>query len=76
MTKVALESFYKRKKMSLTLSSLFITALGFIFERAGIKVGTEEIGTFINVTLQIVGAIGIYWGRYRQGNVNWFGRKV
>ncbi len=70
-----MQEFYKRKKMSLTLSSLFITALGFIFERAGIKVGNDEIGTFVNVALQVIGAVGIYWGRYRQGNVNWFGWK-
>ena len=74
MGKVELSSFFK--KMSLTLSSLFITALGFIFEHAGIKVGNDEIGTFVNVALQTVGALGIYWGRYRKGDVSWFGKKV
>ena len=78
MSKRSLEEFYivNKSKMSITISSLFVVVLGFIFERVGIKVGSEEIGTFINVALQIGGVIGIYIGRIRKGDLNWFGGRI
>ncbi len=61
--------------MSFTISSLIVSAIGFILEHAGVKVGGDQIGNFVNVALQIIGALGVYWGRYRQGDVNVFGVK-
>ena len=61
--------------MSLTITSLAVAVLGFILQHAGIVIGTESLTNFVDVGLQIIGAVGIYWGRFRQGDINVFGRK-
>lgn len=66
----------RNNKMSFTISSLAVAVLGYILEHAGVKIGGDQIGNFVNTAIQIIGAIGIYYGRFRQGGINIFGAKV
>lgn len=59
--------------MSLTISSLVVMILGIFLKGAGFELAPEEIQEFIAVLLQFVGAVGVYWGRYRAGDLKWFG---
>lgn len=62
-------------KASLTISSLFVLVLVYIFQASGIEVGEGEIQTTIEVLIKVVSMVGIYVGRIRNGDVNIFGFK-
>lgn len=62
--------------MSFTISSLIVSGIGFLLQQSGAEVAPENVQNFIEVGLQIIGAIGIYWGRYRQGDITIFGTKA
>lgn len=58
--------------MSVTLSGLLVTILSLVFT-------PEEANTFIEFIDKFILVIGIlltYWGRYRQGDLTWYGKKV
>lgn len=60
--------------MSVTITALFVSGIGFILQQSGAQVAPENVQNFIEVLLQVVGAIGIYYGRFRQGDITIFGK--
>jgi len=62
-------------KASLTITSLFVLVIVYLFQATGIEVASEDIQTTIEIILKAVSMIGIYIGRIRQGDVNIFGMK-
>ncbi len=69
-----------RKKMtskrSLTITGLVVLVVGFILERLGLPLLAEgALETTISTLITLVGAIMTFAGRYRQGDINIFGKK-
>lgn len=63
--------------MSLTIYSLLVVILGRIIGWAGYSTPSEaEIANFLSVSMQIIGAIGIYIGRVRIGDITWYGKRI
>jgi MFS-type transporter involved in bile tolerance (Atg22 family) len=58
--------------MSVTISGLFTMILTQIL---GDQVDQEQIANFINVGGLIISAVVIWWGRYRKGDITWYGVK-
>jgi hypothetical protein len=61
--------------MSVTISGLIITLLGFIFQHAGIDVGNADLNAFVGVGGQLIGMVIAYIGRIRMGDINPLGIK-
>ena len=59
--------------MSLTISGIVVSVAGTLLMKWGFsEVCTSEI--IANAPL-VIGGLMSYWGRIRQGDVNWFGVK-
>jgi hypothetical protein len=58
------------KKVSLTISGLVVLIIGIIFDKNGVPVVQENIENFVAVSAQIIGVAGVYYGRYRKGDIN------
>ena len=58
--------------MSLTISSL---AALLLTQFLGETVDSEQIASFFNIVGLIVTAIGVWYGHFRQGDINWWGGK-
>lgn len=65
----------KNSKQSLTISSVGVLIAIWIAQQAGIGVGEGEIITTIATIGKFAAVAGVYWGRIRQGDVSWLGRK-
>ena len=63
------------KTPSMTIMSLFVLVLVYIFQASGIEVGEGEIQTTIEVLIKVVSMVGIYWGRMRANDLTLFGFK-
>jgi hypothetical protein len=62
--------------MSLTYIGLIVAVLGRLLQSIGIPATTEDLTTFITVGAQIIGGLVVLWGRYRQGDIDIFGRRI
>lgn len=60
-------------KMSVTITSLIVLVAGLL--GVGDVFPKDEVSTVVNAVVQIVGVVGIWVGRYRQGDINVFGVK-
>lgn len=58
--------------LSVTLSGLIATILGLVFTPDE----TQAFLQLIDAALVVGGIIATYWGRYRQGDVTWYGKKI
>lgn len=63
------------QKQSLTITGLIVMLIGFLFQQAGYDIEQTKIDDFVMVLVQIIGMIGVYWGRYRQGDITLIGKK-
>lgn len=61
---------------SLTWTSIVVAVLIAIMKVAGIDIDDGQITEFVYTGVQLLSAIGILFGRYRQGDINIFGKKV
>ena len=59
--------------MSLTISSLFVGVLVIVLQKAGFEVAPENIQTTFETLILVASAAGVYWGRIRQGDLNFLG---
>lgn len=59
--------------MSLTIGSWIFTAIDFIFSWGGITITQGEWDSFIKVGVGIISLLGIWYGRYRKGDIKWWG---
>ena len=63
--------------MSLTITSLAVFVLGRVLQWAGIgQTSDEELQHFVLIFMQIIGAIGVYVGRVRVGDIKWYGKRI
>lgn len=61
--------------MSLTIQGLAVLILGKVLAWAGVQYDVAALQGWVSMTVVIAGAVGIYWGRYRQGDITWWGGK-
>lgn len=59
--------------MSLTITSLVVLVAGLL--GFGDLFTEGEVTEVVNAVIQIVGVFGVWYGRYRQGDVDILGRK-
>lgn len=60
---------------SLTYRGVVISLIGVVFQLTGTPFVQADIGKFVDVGLQIVGAFVALYGRYRIGGVSALGMK-
>ena len=63
-------------KFSLTYTGAAIMILGFIFQAAGVPFAEGDAETTIKFLTELVGVVGVIYGRWRAGGVTWFGAKI
>ena len=61
---------------SVTISGVIIMILAMVIEPSEAETVVNNVVKIIDLSLPIVGIIMTYWGRYRQGDINWYGGKV
>jgi drug/metabolite transporter (DMT)-like permease len=61
--------------MSLTYLGLIVSMLGYLAQFLGIRVGPEQITTTVETIVIFVGALIAFYGRFRKGDVKWYGTK-
>jgi hypothetical protein len=61
---------------SLTWSSAIVFFLLSLLKGAGLEADEGSVTAFVAMAIQVVSAIGIFWGRYRQGDISLFGLKI
>lgn len=61
--------------MSLTLKGLLVLVIGRVLEVGGVAIANDQVTDFVAVLLQVFGALGVYIGRVRMGNVTWYGKR-
>ena len=61
--------------MSLTISGWVSGVLLAFFKYFEVDVGSDAMAGFITVMLGFYALIGVYVGRYRHGDITWYGRK-
>lgn len=59
--------------MSLTITGILVAGISWLLQHAGVQLGDEQITTFIFTGGQVLGALWVYWGRYRHGDITWYG---
>ena len=59
--------------MSVTISGWIIVALTWLLPHLGVNIDANALSMTVATIAQIVGGVLIYWGRYRQGDITWYG---
>ena len=62
-------------QFSLTLQGLLTLVVGTILRSAGQDMPDPEVAAFVATGIQFVGAIMVYIGRVRHGDITWYGVK-
>lgn len=58
---------------SLAQAGVYVTILSFIFQVFKINIATEEVTSFVEAALTIVGLAMAWYGRYRKGDLTKLG---
>lgn len=61
--------------MSVTISGILISVLGFVVSKFNLPVTTDEVEHFTAIAMQLGGLIIAWYGRWRQGDVTPIGRR-
>ena len=61
---------------SLTITGLAVLILGFVLNKIGVPIAEGNLETTIATLIEVIGGIVVFWGRYRQGDINIFGGKA
>ena len=64
------------KTYSLTFAGWLAMLLGSFFSAVGIDTTPGDLEEAVNGVLVISGLIVVYVGRIRQGDINWYGKKI
>lgn len=62
--------------MSVTISGWLLMVLTWLLPKFGVNVDANALTTTIATIVQIGGGILVWWGRYRQGDITWYGAKI
>jgi len=60
---------------SLTLTALAVLVVKHILQGVGTELPDSDIEKFLSVLIDIVCAVGIYIGRFRKGDLTFWGRR-
>lgn len=60
---------------SMTYGSFIVFLILMFLKQAGIEAEEGTIVSFVGVLMQVVSAVGVFWGRYRAGGVSLAGVK-
>ncbi len=60
---------------SLTVTALFASLLLVILQNSGIEITNVQVEHFIYVLAQIISLVLAWYGRYRAGDITWYGSK-
>lgn len=61
--------------MSFTIVSLLVGIISTFLTKFNIQYAPEDVTNFVNTLLLIASGIGVWWGRYRHGDITWYGTK-
>jgi len=61
--------------MSLTIIGLVVAVLATFAKSSGVMVTNEALQTTVLTVVQLMSAVGIYYGRYRVGGITLFGAR-
>ena len=61
--------------MSLTFVGLATGIVAWLLKTADIPIANGVVENFVQVTLAIVAAVMVYWGRFRKGDLTVFGTR-
>ncbi|MDD5589846.1 MAG: hypothetical protein PHQ47_01570, partial [Candidatus Portnoybacteria bacterium] len=56
-----------------TYTGVIVMLVGFIFKAAQIEMAPEQIQNAVELAVTLVGAIISLYGRYRVGDLKWYG---
>ena len=59
----------------MTVSGLLVMLLGNYFQRQGTPIAEGKVESFVEVALLLAGLLIAWYGRYRHGDITWWGRK-
>lgn len=59
--------------MSLTIIGWLSGVIAFVFSWANIPVAPEALEGFVTVLGGLFAVVAVYWGRYRQKDIYWWG---
>ena len=62
--------------MSFTLQGLLVAILGSLLTKFGIPNVPEQVAQVVSALITIGGWVAVWWGRYRQGGITWYGKKL
>ena len=63
------------RNTSMTISGVAIVLLSFVLEPSDAETVVNNIVAAAELILPVVGIALTYWGRYRQGDITWYGAK-
>ena len=63
-------------RQSLTISGLVIITLSYFIEPSEADTVVNGVVAAVDALAPVVGIALTYWGRYRQGNITWYGKKL
>jgi hypothetical protein len=61
--------------MSVTYIGVIVVVVGKLFEMAGVPFSSEEFGKALSQFLEFVGVLVTLYGRWRLGDLKWFGAR-
>jgi hypothetical protein len=62
-------------KFSMTYQGVTVMALACVLRAAGTELPDAELAAFVATGLQVLGALMALYGRFRHGDLTWFGAK-
>lgn len=63
------------KNLSMTMGGWLAMLLSQALVWADMPMAPEKVEAGVQVVLGVAGLLAVYWGRYRQGNITWYGKK-
>ena len=60
---------------SLTYIGVIVAMLSKLMEMAGVVIGTEQLTSFVETCGVLIGGIIALWGRWRKGDLTFFGTR-
>ena len=61
--------------MSITIISWVLLALNWLTVKFSIPVAPGDLDTTVHTLIAFFTVLGIYWGRYRKGDITWYGAR-
>jgi uncharacterized membrane protein YidH (DUF202 family) len=60
---------------SLTYAGIATILVGFVLDQSGYKFTTDQVQSFVEIVLAVIGGILAFIGRWRHGDITWYGKR-